>query len=122
MAGTLRLSFAIEETPDDLLKCQKEGLSDAKSNKGICSGGALGIKPRHLIIQALATIDQTVLPGVQEGRIRSVRRNANVSKIGELIKTAQAIGKCAYCLGYQGESLRQINNLFGENIVDAPGS
>lgn len=111
VSGTVRLSTRVEKTPTALNACQKSGLEDVQvQGGGICAGGGLGISPRRYIIQALAT-----KAGDPVGaKPRRVVRNAIVSdKIAANIKTAiTEIAPCAYCVGYQGESVKNVHLLF----------
>lgn len=110
-SGTIRLSTRVEKTPTALNACQKSGLDDAQvQGGGICAGGGLGISPRRYIIQALAT--KTGDP--VDAKPRRVVRNAIISdKVAANIKTAiTGIAPCAYCVGYQGESVKNVHLLF----------
>lgn len=123
--GKFTLTYRIEKDPNDLNQCQKEGLAEIKETVGICSGGALGIKPRHFIINALADNSNANLTG--DKKIRKVIRNVNVSGYDQNIlpgaklppQVAQAIDKCSYCFGWKGESVRNIQNIITrDNPVD----
>jgi hypothetical protein len=123
--GKLTLGYSVEELPADLANCQKAGMAEIKSGRGICSASALGIDPRHFVIQALWTADDnSILPGGKAGG--NVRRRANVSGYDENIlpgskkpqDVAKEIDKCAYCLGWKGESIRNLHNLVsGTNLL-----
>ena len=110
-SGNVRLSTRIEKTPTALNACQKSALDDAQvQGGGICAGGGLGISPRKYIIQAIAT--KTGDPA--GAKPRRVTRYAIVStKVAAEIKTAiDEIAPCAYCVGYQGESVKNVHLLF----------
>ena len=112
-SGTVRLSTRIETNPSSLNECQKSALDDVEvEGGGICSGKSLGISPRKYIIQAIAR-------KTGEGadvKPRKVKRNAIVSaKEAATIKSQiGGIAPCAYCVGYQGESVKNIHLLFNE--------
>jgi hypothetical protein len=109
----VRLSTRIETNPSSLNGCQKSALDDVEvEGGGICSGKSLGISPRKYIIQAIAR-------KTGEGadvKPRKVKRNAIVSaKEAATIKSQiGGIAPCAYCVGYQGESVKNIHLLFNE--------
>ena len=110
-SGNVRLVTRIEKTPTALNACQKSALNNAQvQGGGICAGGGLGISPRKYIIQAIAT--KTGDPA--DANPRRVVRNAIVSdKVAANIKTAiTEIAPCAYCVGYQGESVENVHLLF----------
>lgn len=109
--GNVRLSTRVEKNPTSLNNCQKSALDDAKiQGGGICSGKSLGISPRKYIIQALAkkTGEGDDIPP------RRVVRNAIVSsKTAATLKSdIDGIAPCAYCVGYQGESVKNVHLLF----------
>lgn len=106
--GSISLGYRIEKEPSSLLACQKEGMDDPRAEKGICSGAALGITPRRLILQALATAG---------GKTRSVIRQIPTSARGQLKSTAQAAADCAYCYGYKGESIAELSRFVGSTIA-----
>lgn len=110
-SGELRLSTRIEKTPTALNACQKSGLNNVEiQGGGICSGRALGISPRKYVIQATAT--KSGDPA--DAKPRRVIRNAIVSnKVATEIKSAiDEIAPCAYCVGYSGESVKNVHLLF----------
>jgi hypothetical protein len=110
-SGTVRLSTRIETNPTSLNECQKSALDDVEvQGGGICSGKSLGISPRKYIIQAIARKS-----GEGAGtKPRRVIRNAFVSaKAAATIKSQiDGIAPCANCVGYQGESVKNIHLLF----------
>jgi hypothetical protein len=112
-SGSVRLSTRMETNPTSLNGCQKSALEDVQvEGGGICSGKSLGISPRKYIIQAIAR-----KTGEATGtKPRKVRRNAIVSaKEAATIKSQiDGIAPCAYCVGYQGESVKNIHLLFNE--------
>jgi hypothetical protein len=113
-SGTVRLSTRIETNPTSLNECQKSALDDVQvEGGGICSGKSLGISPRRYIIQAIADKTGWAALGRRPSR---VRRNAIVSaKIAATIKSEiNGIAPCAYCVGYQGESVKNVHLLFNE--------
>lgn len=110
-SGTVRLSTRVEKIPTALNACQKSGLDNVQvQGGGICAGAGLGISPRKYIIQALATKTGDAVGA----KPRRVVRNAIISdKAGANIKTAITdIAPCAYCVGYQGESVKNVHLLF----------
>jgi hypothetical protein len=113
-SGTLRLRTSIETNPTALNTCQKSALANtAVSGGGICSGGSLGLTPRKWKIQALATKAND-----PPDKTRRVVRNAIVStKTPAAIKSSvTGIAGCSYCVGYDGESVTNLQNL----ITTAP--
>lgn len=112
-SGNVRLSTRIETNPTSLNGCQKSALDDVQvEGGGICSGKSLGISPRKYIIQAIAR-----KTGEGTGtKPRKVRRNAIVSaKAAATVKSQiDGIAPCAYCVAYQGESVKNVHLLFNE--------
>lgn len=106
--STITLGYRIEKEPSSLLACQKEGMDNPKAEKGICSGSSLGITPRRLILQALATAG---------GKTRSVVRQVPTSDRGSLRSTAQGASNCAFCFGYEGESIKELSRFVGSTIT-----
>lgn len=109
VGGVLRTSTSIEKAPTELADCQKSGLDNAVvEGGGICSAAGLGLAPRKYIIQALAT-----KAGDPPDKIRRVTRQAIISERSSAsIETAIAgIAPCAYCVGYQGESIDNLQLL-----------
>lgn len=121
--GKIQLGYRIENQQAMLLKCQKEGMAEISTAKGICQGKALGVKPRHFIINAIAQTgnDAVLIPDNLEVGITysKVIRNVIVSGYDPNIlpgaktpvEVAKVIDKCAYCLGWEGESIKGIHNL-----------
>lgn len=110
-SGEIRLSTRVETNPTALNACQKAGLNDVEiQGGGICSGRALGISPRKYVIQAIAR--KTGEPS--DAKPRRVIRNAPISnKAATEIKAAiDEIAPCAYCVGYIGESVKNVHLLF----------
>jgi|GEM_PF-3113077 hypothetical protein len=110
-SGNVRLSTRIETNPTTLNGCQKSALDDVQvQGGGICSGKSLGISPRKYVIQALAKKSGEG----NDVRPRRVVRNAIVSaKVAATIKSeVDGIAPCAYCVGYQGESVKNVHLLF----------
>lgn len=108
--GTVRLRTRMETAPSALNACQKSALDNATvEGGGICSGEALGISPRRYIMQALAT-----KTGDPAGKVRRVVRNAIVSDkaAADILTEIDGIAPCAYCVGYRGESVKNIHLLF----------
>jgi hypothetical protein len=110
-SGTVKLTTRIETAPTALNTCQKSALESPQvQSGGICAGRSLGITPRKYIISALATKtgDPVTAPP------RKVIRNAIVStKVGATIITKiTGIAPCAYCVGYRGESVKNVHLLF----------
>ncbi|MCA2652893.1 hypothetical protein [Microcystis sp. M061S2] len=112
-SGNVRLSTRIETAPTALNACQKSALSDVEvQGGGICSGRSLGISPRKYIIQAVARKSGETAAS----KPRRVSRNAIVSdKSAATIKSQiDGIAPCAYCVGYRGESVKNVHLLFNE--------
>lgn len=104
VSGVIKMATNIETLPEALQNCQKAGLADAvKGAGGICKLSASNVVPRKLIIQAIGTKD-----GDAATRKRIVRRQAKVSKRADLATVGKDIAACAYCLGYEGESIRNL--------------
>jgi len=112
-SGNVRLSTRVEKNPSSLNGCQKSALDDAKiQGGGICSGKSLGISPRKYIIQALA---KKTGEGDDVNPRRVVRNAIVSSKLPATLKSdIDEIAPCAYCVGYQGESVKNIHLLFNE--------
>lgn len=86
----------------ELKACQTRGLESPVDSTGICTPSGL-IVPRYLIIKANA-IDA-------DGHNGKVVRKALISLKASLNTTAVEIAGCANCLGYQGESVKGVENL-----------
>lgn len=112
-AGNVRLSTRVEKNPTSLNGCQKSALDDAKiQGGGICSGKSLGISPRKYIIQALA---KKTGEGDDVNPRRVVRNAIVSSKLPASLKSdIDGIAPCAYCVGYQGESVKNVHLLFSQ--------
>lgn len=109
-SGTIRLTTTIETNPTALNACQKSGLTSPEViGGGICSGRSLGITPRRFKIQALSTRS-----GDPAGTERRVARQAIISVKGgsEIKGKITGIAPCAYCVGYEGESVKNVHLLF----------
>lgn len=106
--GQLDIRYAAETTPAALLAAQKACLVSPKPKaKSVCSGSALGIEARKFIGKALSTNEGDTTP--QNTVIRDV-------KIGyveaDQVKTCAAAAITAfYCMGYKGESIRDVLQL-----------
>ena len=101
--ATMQLPFRVPANDNaELANCQKEGLENPVSGSGICAAKGL-ITSRFYIIKANA-LDA-------DGHTGKVVRKARVSKKADLGTVAAAIDKCASCLGYQGESVKGLENL-----------
>jgi hypothetical protein len=96
---TFKLKYeAIRTDGEELLNCQLAGLVNP-GGKGFCSAGEV-VTARHLTIRAEGTDD--VKTGV-------VARKVPVAEISSISGVAELVASCAYCLSYQGESVKQIN-------------
>lgn len=98
--GTISLRYNIEKAPSDILTAAKDCLTNAtESEAAFCSAGSLGVKPRYFTIKAAVSTKN------------SLARQAKVSSAADLATCGAALGAVAYCLGYQGESIRNIDAL-----------
>lgn len=118
--GEINTSFAVHIDSETLRNCQVEGMSnwEAKdqSNPVICRTNGLGISPRHFIIKTLLEFDSNgIIPG-GKNRFKGVRQ-APIDNTGKAKSVARAIADCAYCLGWKGESARNVHLLLGSNIA-----
>lgn len=124
--GKISLKFAIQNDSDLLHGCQREGMTNYSDNPSasICSATSLGITARRFIIKAAAEVDTNfILPGGNKGY--TVSRAAPVSGIdGNILpgsdqakSVADAIRKCAQCLGWEGEDIARVDLLVGSNLI-----
>ena len=78
--------------------------------------------PRHFIIKTLLEFDaNSILPGGKT-RFKAIRQAPVSGDSGLLFNdkakaVGKAIAKCAYCLGWEGESAKNIHLLLGSNIL-----
>lgn len=106
----ITLATPIETLPTTLNEAQTACLGTTKTDKGICSGAGLGITPRRFVIQA---INEKVIPGIDGKKYGDVSRYAPVALRSpqDLKDCAKKIATAAYCLGYEGESIKNIQDL-----------
>jgi hypothetical protein len=124
--GEITTSFPIHDDSETLRNCQLEGMTDyeLKDTSIVpCSAKTLGVKPRHFLIKSALTFDSNGLfiGGQQD---KAVIRMAPVSGDSGLLFSdkAKAVGKkladCAYCLGWNGESVKNVHLLLsGTEII-----
>ena len=98
--GTVSLRYAIEKQPQDILTTAKSCLvNPTESETSLCPASSIGIKPRHFIIKAAV------------GTVNTLARQAKVSSLADLVTCGENLAAVAYCLGYKGESIKNIGNL-----------
>ena len=98
--GTVSLRYNIETRPSAVATAQLSCLANAvQGEASFCSASVLGIKPRYFVIKA----------AVDGGRTMS--RQAKVSDNTDLATCGGDLSSVAFCLGYQGESIKGIHNL-----------
>lgn len=108
LTNAISLTTPIETLPTALNTAQTGCLGQTSTEKGICSGSRLGIKPRHFIIEALSKA--TVAGVTSSGKVS--RKAITVSGTpADLKACAVKLASAAYCLGYQGESIKNVQNL-----------
>jgi hypothetical protein len=111
LASVITLGYRFEQTPPTLLDAQKACLENISPSKGICSGAPIGIKPRRFTIMALSQNE-----GDQTATAKVVRQVPISSKVVQEIKDCgKKAALAAYCLAYNGETIRNVHNL-----VEAP--
>ena len=123
--GTIRLRYAVEKPATgggagdlaSLISCQKKGLEDLQpGNKAGCGGYEL--KPRRIIIKNTAANDQVVGGVSQVSRQAIASSNGSANALVALLQgkdpasVADGIKNCAECIGYVGESVRNIHLSF----------
>jgi len=119
--GNIELSFSITNDSDKLHQCQLEGMNNWETSEsgGVCSATSLGIEARHLIIKSNVKVDDNfVLPGgkknwtvIRKAPVSGIDGNFLIPGADKIIPTAKAIADCAQCLGYQGESVKNVHLL-----------
>ena len=98
--GTITLRYNIEKAPSDILTAAKGCLTNpVESEAAFCSASSLGVKPRYFTIKAAV------------GTKNTLARQAKVSSTADLATCGAALVATAYCLGYQGESIKNIDAL-----------
>ena len=98
--GTVSLRYAIEKQPQDILNAAKGCLvNPTESEAAFCAASSIGIKPRYFIIKAAV------------GTVNTLARQAKVSSLADLATCGENLAAVAYCLGYKGESIKNIGNL-----------
>ena len=98
--GTITLRYNIEKAPSDILTAAKGCLTNpVESEAAFCSSTSLGVKPRYFTLKAAV------------GTKNTLARQAKVSSTADLATCGAALGATAYCLGYQGESIKNIDAL-----------
>ncbi len=100
VVGNYQSSTLIETNPTELHNCQKAGLKDPiEVTKTICST-SIGIEQRRFYIKAYTTNNTAV-----------TRQAILSSSITDIQDTYKAITPCAFCVGYRGESARNLFEL-----------
>ena len=98
--GTISLRYNIEKAPSDILTAVKTCLTNpVESEAAFCSAASLGVKPRYFTLKAAV------------GTQNTLARQAKVSSAADLATCGGNLGAVAYCLGYQGESIKNIDAL-----------
>lgn len=114
--GTVKMTRLIEKAPSDLVVCQKAGMANNVEKKAVCQAQGIITRNRRFIIIASWKVDTNgALPG---GAVTgSIRRNAHLStKFGKNESRLQPIADCAECLGYQGESVRNVHRYVSRSV------
>ena len=97
--GKTIITVQVEKTPENLKKCQIAGLKGAKKVGISCGGQRRGFKPRKFIIKN------------ESDKGSKINRQGIVSEVKELTAGAKGMAGCAICLGYQGESQRNVDQI-----------
>lgn len=124
--GEINTQFAIHIDSQTIRDCQVEGMTAFKQ-KGdeiiACSARTLGIVPRGFIIKTVLQYDSNgIIPGGKD-QFRAIRKAPVSGDSGLLFSDkAKAVGKeiakCAYCLGWEGESAKNVHLLIAaSNII-----
>ncbi len=110
IGGQFTLSTSYETLPTILATASSECLINAQEKQGvsICSGSALGVKPRRFLWKAGAT--DTESGQTIDGTIarQSIISSATPS---QAIDCLREIAPAVFCSGYRGEDIRNIQNI-----------
>ena len=97
--GEVVLRYSIEKKPENLLNAMLNCLEDAQETEPTyCTAGSVGIRGRHFIAKAAVGTKNTL------ARQAKISNRADIKDCGELLAAE------AYCLGYKGESIKNVNN------------
>lgn len=98
--GAVILRYSIEEKPANLHEAMLDCLQDAKETEPTyCTAGSVGIRGRYFIVKAAVGTKNTL------ARQAKISNRQDIKDCGELLAVE------AYCLGYKGESIKNVNNL-----------
>ncbi len=110
LGGSITLSTSYESEPIELAAASAQCLQGAEEKQAasICSGSALGIKPRRYLWKAARSDspESNVVTG-------TIARQSIISGLenAPLLQCLRDIAPSVYCSGYQGEDVRNLQNL-----------
>lgn len=108
LTAEIDLNVAVEIEPEALNTAQTSCLGETSDIGAICSGAGLGIKPRHLILFH-RSINQVGTVSVPAKVVRNI--NISLKEASDIISCAEGAASAALCFGYQGESIKNLENL-----------
>ena len=115
----LAFSVSVETLPESLknaqISCLANAVEKVAGSKSICAGGSQGITPRYFILQALSRSPEAVSGNLPPDG--TVIRKVNVSAFpaNDHKTCGDGLVELAYCLGYKGESIRNLHELVNLN-------
>ncbi len=109
--GKIRYKFAIEISPSAISGAALACLDNVGAKDG-CTIPIPGFQPRYIVLKA----NRSKKPGEPNSPL--IVRKATVATLSKVMACAKAMGDLGLCIGYKGESIKNLQNLVGDGGTD----